>query len=363
MICPRCSAALRTVVRDTPYDRIELDACPTCLGVWFDRGELATALQLDNAGAFAPDSHLLAGDAASLPCPRNPRVRMHERRLSVPTDLQLPRLKLDQCAECGGVWLDGGELPSTIAAMKDQRVRPFLMNPDTAKMGSVALWLFMFFTGLPVEQWNPRVRRPIVMPMLVLACIAVFIWQLSAGPDGLQASIDAFGMVPARLPLGDYRSLFTSMFLHGGLAHLAGNLYFLWVFGDNVEDRMGRIPLLALYLVAGVVAGLAHAVFDADKTLPVVGASGAISGVMAAYAVLFPRARLISLIFFFRVRWRAWLYLFGWLGLQVLGALIRTGGIAWWAHVGGFVVGAIMAWRFRTPPLRAPSALTSTASR
>ena len=356
MLCPRGHGALVTVVRDTPYDRIELDVCSQCQGVWFDRGELAAATQLENSAVFSPDSPLLSGEVQSLLCPRNQRVRMFERKLSVSVDRALPPLALDQCAECGGIWLDGGELPKTLAALKDANVRPFLENPETAKMGSAALWLFMFFTGLPIEQWNPRARRPIIMPLIVLACFAVFVWQLSAGAEGLQDSVMRYGLIPAKLFRGDYGALVSSVFLHGSWAHLLGNMYFLWTFGDNVEDKLGRYRFLLLYLLAGVAAGLAHAVFESDKTIPVVGASGAISGVMAAYAVLFPRTRLISLIFFFRVRWRAAVYLLGWLGFQTVGALLHKSGIAWWAHIGGFVVGAVFALRFRTPPLVAPSA-------
>jgi len=351
---------MTTVVRDTPYDRIELDVCPACQGVWFDRGELAAALQLANLAAFAPDSPLLHGDEVSLLCPRNPRVRMHERQIAIPIAQPPAPLRLEQCAECGGVFLDAGELPAMVAALKDRKLRPFLENPETARMGSLALWIFMFATGLPVEQWNPRVRRPVVMPLLVVACVLAFGWQISGGAVGMQDSVMQYGMIPARLFSGGLYTLFTSLFLHGSLTHLLGNLYFLWVFGDNVEDRLGRGRFLLLYLLAGVVAGLCHAFIEADKTLPVVGASGAISGVMAAYAVLFPRRRLISLILFFRVRWTASLYLFGWLGFQILGALMHKGGIAWWAHIGGFVVGGLMAWQLRPAALLAPSALATT---
>ena len=359
MQCPRGHGPLVTVVRETPYDRIELDVCETCHGLWFDRGELAAAIQIDNASVFAPDSPLLAGETPSLPCPRNPRVRMFQRRLAISANQKGPSLALDQCAECGGIWLDGGELPTTVAALKDDRVRPFLENPETARMGSLGLYLFMFFTGLPIEQWNPRVRRPVVMPMLVAACVLVFIWQLSGGLPGLERSVLEYGMIPARLFRGDYAPLLTSMFLHGGVAHLLGNMYFLVVFGDNVEDRLGRARFLLLYLLAGVAAALTHAFFEPDKALPVVGASGAISGIMAAYAVLFPRTRLISLIFFFRVRWRTPVYLLGWLGLQIVGVFLHKTGIAWWAHIGGFLVGALLAFRFRPPPLRAPSTLAT----
>jgi membrane associated rhomboid family serine protease len=357
LLCPRNHGLMSKVVRDTLYDQIELDVCPVCQGVWFDKGELAASLRLENVTAFQPDSPLLTGDQPSLCCPRNPRVRMFERKLAVPTRPEIGPLAIDQCAECGGVWLDGGDLKKTVEALREPNVRPFLENPDTARMGSTALWLFMFFTGLPVEQWNPRARRPIIMPLLVAACVAVFFWQMGlAAPE---ESVLRYGLIPGEMAARGYLTVLTSMFLHGGLAHLLGNMYFLWVFGDNVEDRLGRGRFLLLYLLAGVAAGLAHAVLEPDKSIPVVGASGAISGVMAAYAVLFPRTRLISLILFFRVRWPTPLYLFGWLGFQILGVLMHQGGIAWWAHIGGFVVGGLMAFRFRPPPLQARSSIAS----
>jgi membrane associated rhomboid family serine protease/Zn-finger nucleic acid-binding protein len=360
MDCPRGHGPTSRVVHRAPYDRIELDVCQKCGGVWFDRGELAAALQLDNLDAFSPESPLLEGQRPSLPCPRNPKVRMFARTIAVPTDPSAGKLELDQCAECGGVWLDGGELPQTVATLRDKNVRPFLEDHENAKMGSIPLWLFMFFTGLPIEQWNPSARRPIVMPFLVATCIATFVWQISGGETTLLATTMRYGLVPERLFHGDYLPLFTSMFLHGSWAHLLGNLYFLWVFGDNVEDRLGSLRFLALYLVAGIAASLAHAFFTSYPAVPELGASGAVSGVMAAYAVLFPRTRLISLIFFFRVRWRASVYLLCWLGLQILGAYMHRSGIAWWAHIGGFVVGGVFAWRFRPTPLVAPSAISPT---
>jgi membrane associated rhomboid family serine protease len=196
------------------------------------------------------------------------------------------------------------------------------------------------------------------MPILVGLCVIVFGWQLSGN---LEASVMTWGLIPERLFAGHMATLFSHMFLHGGLGHLLGNMYFLWVFGDNVEDRLGRARFLTLYLVAGLCAGLSHAFLDPDHTAPVVGASGAISGVMAAYAVLFPRTRLISLIFFWRVRWRTWLYLGMWLVLQVIGVYMHHPGIAWWAHIGGFVVGGAIAWQLRPAPRQAPSALRAAA--
>jgi Zn-finger nucleic acid-binding protein len=155
MQCPRDRTPLQSSVQQTIYDRVEVDVCPTCHGIWFDQGELAAILQLENVDAFAGDSPLLSGDRPSLPCPRNPHVAMHERQLSVPSPNAPRPLKLDQCSECDGIWLDGDELKDMVARLRESNVRPFLENPETARMTGAGLWLFMFFTGLPIEQWNP----------------------------------------------------------------------------------------------------------------------------------------------------------------------------------------------------------------
>jgi membrane associated rhomboid family serine protease len=192
----------------------------------------------------------------------------------------------------------------------------------------------------------------------------------------LEALFYVFGIVPARyshpewalaigLPVDSYWPFLTSMFLHGGWGHLIGNMWSLWIFGDNVEDRMGRVRYLAFYLFTGLVAGLTHWLTNADSTLPTVGASGAIAGVLGAYFVLFPHARIIMLIpvffipFFFQLP--AVLYLLFWFLSQVfagtLGALAApqdVGGVAFWAHVGGFVAGMVLHRLFLLPRRDSP---------
>jgi len=159
-------------------------------------------------------------------------------------------------------------------------------------------------------------------------------------------------------------SIFTSMFLHGGLLHIAGNMLYLWVFGNNVEDRMGRAPFLAFYLAAGVAAVYAQAATDADSVIPMIGASGAIAGVLGAYLVLFPHARVVTLVplfYFLQVAELPAILVLGfWFVLQAfqgVGSLgSDVGGVAWFAHIGGFVFGALVAllFRGRTRP-RAPA--------
>ncbi|MGO0122189.1 rhomboid family intramembrane serine protease [Desulfothermobacter acidiphilus] len=173
-----------------------------------------------------------------------------------------------------------------------------------------------------------------------------------------------FGLIPARevahlltAPLDPYTYLpfFTSMFLHGGWIHILGNMLYLWVFGDNVEDIMGRLRFIVFYLTTGLIGGLAHVWINADSSIPTIGASGAIAGVLGAYFVCFPRARVLTLvpIFFFitLVELPAVLFLFLWFGLQFLSgvAALKVPGeaVAWWAHIGGFISGALLVHLFR----------------
>ncbi len=218
---------------------------------------------------------------------------------------------------------------------------------------------------IPLRDENPAQRAPIVTRTLIALNVVGFMAELAQG-DQLRAFIQAWGFVPERLAAafagsGELSSaaitLITSMFLHGGWLHLLGNMWYLWIFGDNVEDRLGHAAFLAFYLSAGLVSALAHAFFNFDSPVPTVGASGAIAGVLGAYALAFPRARVVTLVpvfFFFQVialpamlvlgLWFVFQFFSG--ALSVAGA--GSGGVAWWAHIGGFAFGyALMAWLVR----------------
>lgn len=201
---------------------------------------------------------------------------------------------------------------------------------------------------LPISDENPTKRFPIVTILLILANLAVFFaWQMRVG---LPKSVALAGLIPTELnpisPPG-VTHLFTSMFMHGGIAHLFGNLWFLWIFGDNVEDEIGRIKFVLFFLLSGVAGAAAHVALNAQSSIPMVGASGAISGVLGAYLVLHPSAR-VKMFFGVRfIRVPAWVYLLLWIGLQVLGltqaSKIAGLGIAYWAHIGGFVAGLFLS--------------------
>lgn len=214
---------------------------------------------------------------------------------------------------------------------------------------------------IPLRDENPSGKFAFVNVGLILANVAVFIYQLSLPPQAFKAFVLADAMVPARVSgwMGGHGSfeaaflpLVTSMFLHSGFAHILGNMLFLWIFGDNVEAEFGHLQYLLFYFVCGIGAGLTHIAFNLHSHLPALGASGAISGVMGAYIVLEPRNRILTLIFIFVVRVPAVIVLGLWFamqflsGISALGASVN-GGVAVWAHIGGFLIGAPIALVFK----------------
>lgn len=201
---------------------------------------------------------------------------------------------------------------------------------------------------LPLRDINPTRSAPVVTYLLIALNLAVFVYQflVLTGSES-ELLVRQHGVVPYHLFSGYGPSLstpFTSMFMHGGLGHLASNMWFLHVFGDNVEDRLGHARFVAFYLLTGVVSALAHGLVDPESQIPLVGASGAISGVLGAYIVMFPRARVVTLVFFFLLEIPAFFFLLFWFVMQVFsgfGSLASPSqaGVAFFAHVGGFVAG------------------------
>lgn len=205
---------------------------------------------------------------------------------------------------------------------------------------------------LPIRDHNPSTRTPYVTWVLIALNILVFLsyWQLFDSPRLLMSFFHEWALIPAKLAkLPNSYTLVTSMFLHGGVLHLAGNMLFLWIYGDNLEDTLGHFWFLMFYLLGGIAAGAVQVMADPWSTTPMVGASGAIAAVMGGYLVLFPKARidiLFFIIIFFRIfSLPAWIVLGIWFGIQVIsgvGADPDMGGVAYWAHAGGFVAGLIL---------------------
>jgi membrane associated rhomboid family serine protease len=213
---------------------------------------------------------------------------------------------------------------------------------------------------IPLRDDNPTRTRPVVTVALIVLSVLVFLWQLTLPEAAGQAAIYSLGLIPAvflggtELPpelraVPAPLTLLTSMFLHGSLLHLAGNMLYLWIFGDNIEDRMGRARFILFYLICGAAAALAQALPDADSVIPMIGASGAVSGVLGAYLVLFPRANVLVavplVIVFYTFHLPALAVLGIWFGGQLLSSLAQEAGqagIAFRAHIGGFVAGVLL---------------------
>jgi len=221
---------------------------------------------------------------------------------------------------------------------------------------------------IPIRDDAPHYTTPWVNYFLIALNTVVFLFELSMGPHALNALLSSFGLVPANLTsalrAGAYAAallpFLTSMFMHAGWLHIIFNMWWLWIFGDNVEDWLGHFPYLLFYLLSGLAASLVHVLFNLGTQVPSVGASGAIAGVMGAYFLLFPSARVLTFVFVFFTWLPAWLILGYWFVLQFLsgaatsiasGGQGSSGGIAVWAHVGGFLAGVTMIKLF---PPRAP---------
>ncbi|MGB7297231.1 MAG: rhomboid family intramembrane serine protease [Candidatus Aminicenantales bacterium] len=204
---------------------------------------------------------------------------------------------------------------------------------------------------IPLRDENPTRRFPVITILLIALNIGIFIYQVLS-PQGLSHHVVRMGVIPYEIThfrslaegirLSPPLTLFASMFIHGGLFHLLGNMLFLWVFGNNIEDHLGPLRFIPFYLVSGLGATFVQIIFSPNSRLPMIGASGAIAGVLGAYLVLYPAARVLTLVFlFFFIRIVAIpaAYVLGlWFVLQVLNVGLG-GGVAWFAHIGGFLVG------------------------
>ena len=363
--CPRCHLPMREMQLET----VTVDRCPRCRGLWFDPGELTRA-----TGRPVPEELGTTRRRARLGTRKCPDC--NERLVERDLDEGVP-IRIDQCKECRGIFLDRGELDRIRAyaargkqalrrpasagrprrrsgptrpapAEKEQTV--LVIDPD-----SETAIFFQWITGLPLEIGAEQTLFPPVTGTLILINTAVLVAMLLLRILGGQGIEDTFfhnlALFPERIMHGRrLYILLTSMFMHANVWHLLGNMYFLYFAGDNVEERFGPWRYLAFYLAGGLVADLAHIASDPYSIIPCVGSSGAIAAVMGAYIVLFPHNRFLFRWFYFgwfrniRFEIPAWGYLAFWFGLQLLMAYLRVPGVGWWAHIGGFVFGVVIAF-------------------
>jgi len=331
-------------------DGVEVDHCPRCGGTFLDPGEaeklMGPALSTDYWWSPAVLQHVRPGRSQ---CPKD-GAPFKEFQIAYGGD----QVFVDVCGQCQGIWLESGECKKlqNIVLRAGQ-------DPDVpwAQARGIPSYFFQLLSGLPLEVWNPAGRFPAVTWLFLLLCAAAFIYPMTGFFGGQTESLERWfqwwALVPDDIRHG--RKLWTllaSIFLHGSIAHLLGNAYFLFTLGDNTEAALGRFRFARLFVVSGVVGSIAQTIFTENVQVPVVGASGAIAGVLGAYVVLFPRVKLYQVLFFVRFRLSVIWYGLVWIAFNVYMALAHQPHVAWMAHVAGFVVGLGLAYPASTRTLQ-----------
>ncbi len=396
MLCPRCQCDLKKEA----FSNIHLATCSQCRGTWYYGETLAKLLSLQkNRELMNFSKDIFLQQESDLNCPE---CKCHMEAKTFKND---KGLTIDQCKHCQGVWLDKNEFPKTKQLIREQvaakrkdaanqetigKIHPFRLYPvpktekpmpvvikkiqpitlDMEERDEVAeereldegtyaaevtagLWAFTALTGFPVEAYNPPRRR---FPYVVVSFIVInFLiqWILSTfSMAHLSDFFRTYGAVPEKILGG--MSLFTLVsyaFIHGGWLHLIGNMYFLWIFGDNVEDRLGHFGFILFYLACGILSALVQVIAMVKMGIPatpLVGASGAVAGVMGAYLYFFPKAALYQTIIIpYPFKIPVYFYLGFWVIVQFVGQLSGQKNVGWWAHIAGFFLGFLFVYIYR----------------
>ena len=362
MNCPVCQSALD----GKKYREIVIDACPTCRGIWFDEGEL-----LDFIHSYLEEHQDLPNSTIQLHKTITRIESLQEAGRSCPRCNQ-PLKKVnygydsniivDRCPACAGVWMDHPEVKQLAVHAKG--------NPKLEKLGTslaqyvaekedlrdlteavhglsrnVGIWAFMPKIILPLGDDAGRRTVPGITLAIILTNVMVLVWMYYSAKE-LPALLSAYGFVPQRIMAGkDLITFLSSMFLHAGVFHLLANSLFLWIFGDNVEDVLGHLLFAGFYLACGVCGSLTFLLFHMGSDVAAIGASGAVSGVMGAYFVFHPQARVRTFVIFTVLRIPAYVYLGLWFLCQLLFVTIYGAyePVGFSAHAGGFAAGIVLA--------------------
>lgn len=331
-----------------PLEGCDVDFCNHCSGMWFDSSELTSTLNTSSFSKNPEQESFYSVKPTNMSCPK-----CHTRMVEV--ELMELNLRVEKCRKCNGLFLDKKEWQKARAATKYWANSPGKITEPPSKTlrkddfvnitgdtgGEV---FFQFLTGLPLEidvkqkLFSPAVTGLIVINVLI-ALVSLFI--------GLNF-ISSFGLIPKDFLAGRHLyTLITSMFIHAGFWHLIGNMYFLFITGDDVEEEFGWLLFLLTYFFCGITGSLAQVAFSMDSVIPTVGASGAIAGIMSAYMALFPHRRFKVRWFYFftyhvKFEFPAYIYIGFWILMQMILSATQSG-VAWWAHIGGFFGGLIVA--------------------
>ncbi len=342
--CPHCHNSSLVL---SQYHGEEVDLCQDCGGLWFEKGELDFSLaQAD------PERDQVRVEARREPSLATTGLRCPDCATPMNRHLLLPgyQVEVEACHRCHGVWLEHDELD----AARQASTLELHMGELNAKV-NWKTWVFQFLSKMPVEYNIKPKQLPWMSWLLIVLNMAIF---LAGWLDPLlDERLFAGAMVPAEISgAQQLHTLFTSQFLHGGWMHLLGNMYFLWLTGDNLEDALGPWRFLGIYLLCGVVAGLAQTAMEPGSTMPMIGASGAIAGLFGLYLLWFRKASLSLMIVIYQTKVAPWVFFLVWLAFNVLGMVQGQPGVAFMAHIGGFGAGlvlglALKGWVHRRYPV------------
>lgn len=370
MICPACESGLKP----HKYRGLLIDVCRQCGGIWFDPGEMKEYIEfmiedhddIPNAKIEIGKEIEATGDETGLAkgCPRCD-VAMTEFNYAYDSNIML-----DRCPSCGGVWTDGEEahklaihrkgnprLDKLGASVMDHYQKGDVLH-EMGKLGKdlsddvTRSWYFFPRIILPLGDDVYRSTFPFFVICIILINTAIHFYQVF-GVEDIEAFIMQYARIPSRILEGEgYFTFISAMFIHGDWLHLIGNMYFFWIFADNMEDALGHFRFVIFYFLCGFCGGLLHIAFYSSSGIPSIGASGAISGIMGGYFVLYPHAKIGTLLISTVIGIPAYIYLGVWIAFQILYGSIYlsmgvTGGVGWLAHIGGFVSGALMAWFYK----------------
>lgn len=326
--CPHCKDH---ILEFTNYQNEEIDICRGCGGLWFEKNEINRMISEINEGPIGEKFETHFGKSlgiSELDCP-DCSISLERFHL-----LEEYHTEIDVCRHCDGTWIDKNELETVENSPSIKKILNELNQKTNWKT-----YFFQILTQMPVEYNLKPMRTPWVTRILIMLNVVIFALYFS-NPSASVFVFNHLAMTPADLTKGnELWSILTCVFLHGSIVHLIGNMYFLYIVGDNLEDVLGRKRFLMLYLVCGLLASCASYIVRPMSEIPSVGASGAIAGLFGLYLVWFRHASLTFMIIIYQKKLSAVYFFAIWLLLNIVGAMSAPDGVDYGAHIGGFIVG------------------------
>ena len=348
--CPNCTSSSMEMHE---FHQQEVDKCQECHGIWLDRGELDSALSLAENENDQVSLEESLGDKLG-----ESKRHCHKCDQTLTRYHLMPgfQVEVDTCSSCSGVWLDSEELEKVTHS-------PAIANAllELDKPVKKRTWLFQILSQMPVEYNLKPKKAPWVTYSLILLNLLIFISYYS-GVVGEYYAYDNFSLHSNQVSHGNQLwTLLTHMYMHGGVMHLVGNMYFLYIIGDNLEEALGRSKFILYYTLCGFAAAAAQILADPSSVIPMVGASGAIAGLFGMYLLWFRHASLTFMIVIYQKKVSPLIFFAIWLAINIFGLYTASengGGVAYWAHIGGFIAGIVIGLMvkkhiFATNPLLA----------